>query len=126
VYSVSQHDDCVPWTYNCLHALSGPRWFLFVVFLITLANLKTIHSKRAIASNFALSEVQKLLLTHVQVGISWFQFYVGAILFAFWLATASPLGSSIAASRFGVSYFALWTKGVSTVGGAFAYLPRPI
>src|SRR6266446_867822 len=44
-------------------ALSGPVWFLFVVFLIIFANLETIQSKSAIASNFALSEVQELLLT---------------------------------------------------------------
>jgi hypothetical protein len=102
--------------------LSGPVWFLLVVLLIALASLKTIQSKSAIGTNFALSESQKNTLIRLQVGISWFQLYIGAILFAFWLAAASPLSNYIAASWFGVSNLAVWTNGVSTVGGLICLL----
>jgi hypothetical protein len=102
--------------------LFGPAWFLIVVVLIVVASLKTIQSKGAIDSNFALSESQKVTLIRLQVGIFWFQFLMGAILFAFWLATGSPLSSYIAASWFGVTNLAVWKNGVSTVGGAFCLL----
>jgi len=100
----------------------GPVWFLFVVLLITLASLKTIQAKNAIDSNFTLSESQKATLIRLQVGIFWFQLYMGGILFGFWLAAASPLSRYIAASWFGVSNLAIWTNGVSTVGGGICLL----
>jgi hypothetical protein len=103
-------------------SLSGPGWFLFVVILLLLANLKTSQAKKAIAESTQLAEGQKAILSRVQSGLLWFQSYCAAIMLSTWVATIGRLGEFIAKGWFGVSDTPRWIEGVSVAGGSICLL----